>query len=109
MLSDSFNNLHGAAADEADGAFPPADDIDVIKDLASGGAPTRAGDDADLPRHRPRRQLVVLYRFSTASRTSPMAQLTAMTQYLTELAHNAGAVTAQSIVGSIEPFGYHLS
>jgi hypothetical protein len=37
VLSDSFNDL-GAAADEADGAPPPAADIDVIKDLASGGA-----------------------------------------------------------------------
>ncbi len=37
VLSDSFNNLGGAAADEADGALPPAADIDVIKDLASGG------------------------------------------------------------------------
>jgi hypothetical protein len=37
VLSDSFNDLGGAAADEADGALPPAADIDVIKDLASGG------------------------------------------------------------------------
>ncbi len=37
VLSDSFNDLGGAAADEADGALPPASDIDVIKDLASGG------------------------------------------------------------------------
>ena len=37
VLSDSFNDLGGAAADEADGALPPAGDIDVIKDLASGG------------------------------------------------------------------------
>ena len=37
VLSDSFNNLGGAAADEADGALPPAADIDVIKDYASGG------------------------------------------------------------------------
>ena len=37
VLSDSFNNLGGAAADEADGALPPAADIDVLKDLASGG------------------------------------------------------------------------
>jgi hypothetical protein len=38
VLSDSFNDLGGAAADEADGALPPASDIDVISDLASGGA-----------------------------------------------------------------------
>ena len=37
VLSDSFNDLGGAAADEADGALPPAANIDVIKDLASGG------------------------------------------------------------------------
>jgi len=35
VLSDSFNDLGGAAADEADGALPPA--ADLIKDLASGG------------------------------------------------------------------------
>ena len=37
VLSDSFNDLGGAAADEADGALPPASDIQVLKDLASGG------------------------------------------------------------------------
>src|SRR5580692_11308616 len=37
VLSDSFNNLGGAAADEADGALPPAADIQVLADLASGG------------------------------------------------------------------------
>ncbi|MGA2257538.1 MAG: S8 family serine peptidase, partial [Thermoguttaceae bacterium] len=37
VLSDSFNDLGGAAADEKDGALPPAADIDVIEDLASGG------------------------------------------------------------------------
>ncbi len=37
VLSDSFNDLGGAAADEADGALPSASNIDVIKDLASGG------------------------------------------------------------------------
>ena len=37
VLSDSFNNRGGAAADEADGALPPAADINVIEDLASGG------------------------------------------------------------------------
>ena len=37
VLSDSFNDLGGAAADEADGALPSAANIDVIKDLASGG------------------------------------------------------------------------
>ena len=37
MLSDSFNDLGGATQDEANGALPPAADIDVIKDLGSGG------------------------------------------------------------------------
>ena len=38
VLSDSFNDLGGAAADEADGALPPASDIDVLQDLPSGGS-----------------------------------------------------------------------
>ena len=37
VLSDSFNDLGGAAADEADRALPPASDIQVLKDLSSGG------------------------------------------------------------------------
>jgi hypothetical protein len=37
VLSDSFNNLGGAATDEADGALPFASAVQVIKDLASGG------------------------------------------------------------------------
>ena len=37
VLSDSFNDLGGAAADEADGALPSASNVDVIKDLGSGG------------------------------------------------------------------------
>jgi VCBS repeat-containing protein len=37
VLSDSFNDLGGAAADEADGALPPASDIQVLQDLPSGG------------------------------------------------------------------------
>jgi Subtilase family len=37
VLSDSFNDLGGAAADEADGALPPAASIEVLKDLGSGG------------------------------------------------------------------------
>jgi hypothetical protein len=37
VLSDSFNNLGGAAADEASGALPSAANINIIKDLASGG------------------------------------------------------------------------
>ena len=37
VLSDSFNDLGGAAADEADGALPQASDIQVLKDLSSGG------------------------------------------------------------------------
>src|SRR5580700_6679727 len=38
VLSDSFNNLGGAAADESSGALPPAADIQVLADLASGGS-----------------------------------------------------------------------
>jgi hypothetical protein len=38
VLSDSFNDLGGATADEADGALPPASDIQVLKDLSSGGS-----------------------------------------------------------------------
>ena len=38
VLSDSFNNLGGAAADEADGALPPGADIQVLKDLSGGGS-----------------------------------------------------------------------
>jgi hypothetical protein len=37
ILSDSFNDLGDATVDEADGALPPATNVDVIKDLASGG------------------------------------------------------------------------
>ena len=37
LLSDSFNNLGGAAQDEADGALPAASSIQVLKDLSSGG------------------------------------------------------------------------
>jgi hypothetical protein len=37
VLSDSFNDLGGAANDEADGALPSASNVDVIKDLGSGG------------------------------------------------------------------------
>jgi 20S proteasome alpha/beta subunit len=36
VLSDSFNNLGGASADEADGALP-ASGVQVLKDLSSGG------------------------------------------------------------------------
>ena len=38
VLSDSFNDLGGASADEASGALPSAANIDVIKDLTSGGS-----------------------------------------------------------------------
>jgi Tryptophan-rich Synechocystis species C-terminal domain/Subtilase family len=38
VLSDSFNELGGAAADEADGALPSASNIEVLKDDAPGGA-----------------------------------------------------------------------
>src|SRR5579872_1556378 len=37
VLSDSFNDLGGAAADEADGALPSTSNIQVLSDLASGG------------------------------------------------------------------------
>ena len=37
VLSDSFNDLGGAAADEADGALPSAANVQVLKDLPSGG------------------------------------------------------------------------
>jgi subtilisin family serine protease len=37
VLSDSFNDLGGAAADEADGALPTASNIQVLSDLSSGG------------------------------------------------------------------------
>jgi hypothetical protein len=37
VLSDSFNDLGGAAADEVDGALPSASNIEVLKDYASGG------------------------------------------------------------------------
>jgi hypothetical protein len=38
VLSDSFNDLGGAAADEADGALPSASNIQILKDLGSGGS-----------------------------------------------------------------------
>jgi 20S proteasome alpha/beta subunit len=38
VLSDSFNDLGGAAADEANGALPSAAGIQILKDLSSGGA-----------------------------------------------------------------------
>lgn len=38
VLSDSFNDLGGAAADEADGALPSASNIQVLEDLSSGGS-----------------------------------------------------------------------
>ena len=38
VLSDSFNDLGGAAQDEASGALPQASQIHVIKDLGSGGS-----------------------------------------------------------------------
>jgi Subtilase family len=37
VLSDSFNDLGGAAADEANGALPPASQIQILNDLPSGG------------------------------------------------------------------------
>jgi len=37
VLSDSFNDLGGAAADEASGALPSAANVQVLKDLSSGG------------------------------------------------------------------------
>jgi hypothetical protein len=37
VMSTSFNNLGGAATDEMDGALPPAANVQVLKDLPSGG------------------------------------------------------------------------
>ncbi|GLH77367.1 hypothetical protein SSBR45G_22750 [Bradyrhizobium sp. SSBR45G] len=37
VLSSSFNNLGGAAADEASGALPSASQIQILKDMTSGG------------------------------------------------------------------------
>lgn len=37
VISDSFNDLGGAAADEADGLLPPAADIDVLEDYSQKG------------------------------------------------------------------------
>jgi hypothetical protein len=37
VMSTSFNNLGGATTDERDGALPPAANVQVLKDLASGG------------------------------------------------------------------------
>ncbi len=37
VLSDSFNNQGGAAADESDGALPAAAHVNVLADLPSGG------------------------------------------------------------------------
>ena len=37
VLSDSFNDLGGAAADEANGALPSASKVQVLEDLGSGG------------------------------------------------------------------------
>jgi VCBS repeat-containing protein len=37
VLSDSFNDLGGAATDEADGALPSASKVQVLEDLPSGG------------------------------------------------------------------------
>ncbi len=37
VLSDSFNDLGGAAADETDGALPSASNIQILSDLSSGG------------------------------------------------------------------------
>ena len=38
VISDSFNNKGGAAADEASGALPSASNIQILKDLPSGGS-----------------------------------------------------------------------
>jgi hypothetical protein len=39
VLSDSFDYLGGAAADEADGALPPASQVSVLKDLPNPNNP----------------------------------------------------------------------
>ncbi|WP_186294223.1 S8 family serine peptidase [Bradyrhizobium guangdongense] len=38
VISDSFNNKGGAAADEASGALPSAANVQVLKDFTSGGS-----------------------------------------------------------------------
>ena len=38
VLSDSFNALGGAAADEADGALPSASNVQVLQDFLTGGS-----------------------------------------------------------------------
>jgi hypothetical protein len=43
VMSDSFNNLGGAAQDEMDGALPPSQDVLVLKDLPSGHGGTDEG------------------------------------------------------------------
>jgi hypothetical protein len=63
VLSDSFNDLGGAAADEADGALPPAADIDVIKDLASGGTDEGRAMMQIIHEIAPGRQFGFLYCF----------------------------------------------
>jgi hypothetical protein len=55
VLSDSFNDLGGAAADEASGALPSAANI-------QGRQRRRPRDDADRARYRARRQPRVLHR-----------------------------------------------
>ena len=41
VLSDSFNDLGGAAADEADGALPPAAETSMSSRTSLRAAPTR--------------------------------------------------------------------
>jgi hypothetical protein len=43
VLSDSFDYLGGAAADEADGALPPASQVQVLKDFPNPNNPPRLG------------------------------------------------------------------
>ena len=62
VLSDSFNDLGGAAADEADGALPSASNIQILSGPLLGWHRRRPRDDADHPRHRARREPRVLHR-----------------------------------------------
>ena len=62
VLSDSFNDLGGAAADEADGALPSSCQCRRDQRPRFGRHRRGARDDADHPRYRPRRQSRVLHR-----------------------------------------------
>ena len=62
VLSDSFNNLGGAAADEAKWC-PTIDGFQALKRSCFGRHRRRPGDAANHPRHRARREPRLLHRF----------------------------------------------